>query len=385
MHYQRIPYGIYFTEASPRKDTYGGAVGGVFLECMQLRPERDSKTAILFSHPIGGGAYLPMVSALARAGHHVLYANTRYRGNDSALIMENCVLDLSAAIRHAREELGYETILLGGWSGGGSLALYLQAEAEDPRVRSTPSGESPDLTASDVQRADGILLLAAHVSRATTLTEWLDASIHDESRPFERDPELNLYDPANPNQPPYDEAFLKRYRAAQEARNRRITSWVKTELEELRAKGRGDHERAFVVHGTMADPRWLDPTVDPNQRRERWCYLGDPEIVNDGPVGLARFCTLRSWLSQWSLEDSHADGPACAARISVPTLVIGNLADDACTPSHTHRLYEAIGHQHKRLHEIEGATHYYMGQPEQLAEAVGWCTAWLADCGFDTL
>ena len=30
--------------------------------------------------------------------------------------------------------------------------------------------------------------------------------------------------------------------------------------------GRPDDEFCFVVHGTMADPRWLDPTVDPNDR-----------------------------------------------------------------------------------------------------------------------
>ena len=39
-------------------------------------------------HPIGGGAYLPMVTALARAGRHVVYCGSRYRGNDTALIME---------------------------------------------------------------------------------------------------------------------------------------------------------------------------------------------------------------------------------------------------------------------------------------------------------
>ena len=34
------------------------------------------------------------------------------------------------------------------------------------------------------------------------MTEWLDASILDESDPSARDPELDLYNPDNPNQPP---------------------------------------------------------------------------------------------------------------------------------------------------------------------------------------
>ena len=50
------------------------------------------------------------------------------------------------------------------------------------------------------------------------------------------------------------------------------------------------------------------PAVDPNDREPGTCYLGDPRIVNMGPVGLARFCTLRSWLSQWSFDESRANG-----------------------------------------------------------------------------
>lgn len=376
--YRRVPLLAVYEEQSSFKDTYAGRSDMVFVEMHHLVPDdRPSKRVIVFSHPIGGGSYLPMVTALAKAGHHVIYANTRYRGNDSALIMEKCALDLGAAVRHAREELGYEEVILGGWSGGGSLSLFYQAEAESPTVESTPAGDPPDLTRAGLIPADGVLLLAAHVSRATTLTEWIDASILDESKPFERDPELNLYDPRNPNQPPYSEEFLVRYREAQVARNRRITAWVKQTLEDLDKKPGGSIERCFTTHGTMADPRWLDPSVDPNQRKPRWCYLGDPEVVNDGPVGLARFSTLRAWLSQWSLDDSRADGVACAGRVACPVLVVGNLADDACTPSHTHRLFEAVRHGNKRLVEIDGANHYYFGQPDKMAEAVAACDEWL--------
>ena len=93
----------------------------------------------------------------------------------------------------------------------------------------------------------------------------------------------------------------------------------------------------------MADPRWLDPAVDANDREPGRCYLGDPRLINDSPGGLGRFTTLRSWLSQWSHDRSNADGVACGRRISVPVLVIGNSADDACTPSHTERLYDGGG------------------------------------------
>ena len=132
----REPYGFVHVDKSPFKDVYGGPGGQVFVECMRIRPESEpgtpsaktgaSKTAIIFSHPIGGGSFLPMVTALAAAGRHVIYCNPRYRGNDTALIMEKCVLDLGACIADAKKRFGYEKVVLGGWSGGGSLSLFYQ-------------------------------------------------------------------------------------------------------------------------------------------------------------------------------------------------------------------------------------------------------------------
>ncbi|MEM6652988.1 MAG: alpha/beta hydrolase, partial [Pseudomonadota bacterium] len=326
--------------------------------------------------------FLPLVSALAYAGHHVIYCNPRYRGNDTALIMEKCVADLGACLRHARDRLGYETLILGGWSGGGSLSLFYQDQAETPTLTHTPAGDAYDLTALNLLPVDGIMLLAAHISRAMTLTEWIDPSIKDESQPFIRDPELNVYDPKNPNQPAYTAAYEARYRSEQVARNRRITNWVKDTLADLRKRGEDSAERAFTVHGTMADLRWTDPTQDPSDRRPYACYLGEPKVANDGPVGLARFSTLRSWLSQWGYDTTNATGLGNAARISCPVLVINNTADLACTPSHAQRLFDAVGHDDKEHHDIAGADHYYIERPDLLPEAVRICTDWMARKGF---
>lgn len=377
MEIVREPYGIVHREASGFKDVYGGAGGMVFVECMRIAPKAArSRRAIVFTHPIGGGSFLPLVTALAHAGHHVLYVNPRYRGNDTALIIEKCIADLGAALKDARTRFGYEEIILGGWSGGGSMSLFYQDQAERPTITHTPAGDAFDLTALDLPPAQGVMLLAAHISRAMTLTEWMDPSILDESRPFERDPELNLYDPANPHQPPYTPAYVERFRAAQLARNRRISQWAKAELASIGP----NEERAFVVHGTMADVRWTDPTQDPSDRRPFECYLGVPKIANDGPVGLARFTTLRSWLSQWSHDDTNATGLGNAARISCPVLVINNTADLACTPSHARRLFDAVAHDDKAYHDISGADHYYIERPDLLPEAVGTIGDWVSTC-----
>ena len=375
---RRESYGVVYTEEEQFKDTYGGEPGSVFIECMRIVPEDLAQTTVVvFSHPIGGGSFLPIMSQLARVGLHVLFVNTRYRGNDTALIMEKCLLDLSAGIKDAQRRFGYEKVILGGWSGGGSLSLFYQEQAEHPSIVDTPAGDPVNVASAGLIPADGIMLIAAHVSRSVTMTEWIDPSITDELDPSRRDLQLDLYDASNPNQPPYGEDFLQAYRAAQIERNRKITTWVRDKLAALISEEGSAAEFGFVVHGTMADPRWLDPTLDPNDRVPGTCYLGDPRTVNMGPVGLARFCTLRSWLSQWSYDESRAHGERNGANTSVPTLVIGNSADNACAPSHTQRLFDAIPHDNKQLVAIKGASHYYSGQPEKCQEAATTCHEWL--------
>ena len=366
-------------------ETYGfaGNQGVVNLEGIRFRPQDagDACTLLVFMHPTSTLQLLPMPRALAAAGAHVLCAASRYARNDSALILEKVLLDLGAWIRHAKTRWGYRHVVLVGWSGGGSLAMSYQAQAEAPDITRLPSGEPADFAAAGLVPADAVVFQAAHLSRARLLLEAIDPSVCDESRPDERDAALDLYAPSGPHRPPYDAAFVDRYRAQQLVRMRRITGWVKHTLDDLRRRGTGELERGFVVHRTLADPRFLDPALEPNGRRPGWCYMGDPETVNSGPVGLARFCTLRSWLSQWSIDDTRGDALAAAARMRPPLLVIENGADDAVPPSHPRRLFEAAATADKRFHLIEGATHYYAGQPSQLVEAASLIDGWLAPRG----
>ena len=379
MTYRRLPLLIAFREAVGLRDTYGGIDGVVALQAHHLQPDAPSDTIVIFMHPMGIMHYLPLPPALADAGVHVLTAVSRYPNNDSALIMEKVAVDLGRWVAHCREVLGYKRVVLAGWSGGGSLALFYQAEAAGAQVTHTPAGDAFAMAEAKLPPVDGIMLLAAHVSRSQTLTEWLDASVVDEHGPV-RDPKWNLYDPACP-QPPYAADFLAEYAARQVARSNRITAWAEATLAELKAREGPHAERAFIVHGTMAAPYWLDPAVDANDRTPGRCYLGDPRLINDSPGGLGRFTTLRSWLSQWSLK-SGACSLKVGHRIRVPVLVVGNSADDACTPSHTQRLFDCVANAASReQHQVKGATHYYAFQPEHLKQAAGIVTGWLGRQG----
>lgn len=380
VEWTRIPVVLSFAESLEMVETYGfnGSQGRIILEGQQLRPlDRPSDTVFLFMHPASTLQLLPMPMALADAGLHVLCAGSRYAKNDAALILEKVALDLGAYVRHAREQLGYRKVILVGWSGGGSLSLFYQAQAEQPTITRTPAGDPVDLVAAKLPLVEGIIFIAAHLSRAETLTEWLDPSVTDELHPDTRDIEFDIYSTGCPNRLPYSAAFVAAFRAQQRARNARISDWTLEILDWLRGKADGEMERAFVVHRTMCDVRWYDTSINPNGRKPGWTYLGKPEIANAAPAGLARFSTLRSWLSQWSYEHSNGKGPANAARIrDVPVLQIENGADDAVPATHNPAIHAALATSDKEFVRIEGATHYYLGQPAELARCIATVLDW---------
>jgi alpha-beta hydrolase superfamily lysophospholipase len=372
-------------ESAEFREVYGFAGGGhgsVNLEGIRLLPKgRSSQTLVVFMHPASTLQLLPVPRAMAERGLHILCAGSRYARNDAPLVMEKVLIDLGAYIRRAKEDWGYRRVVLAGWSGGGSLSLFYQSQAERPTVTATPGGDPIDIPGAGLIPADAMLLQAAHISRAVMLREWIDPSVRDEDDPDNRNPELDLYDPRNPNQPPYTSAFLERFRAAQLDRVRRRTAWVKETLARLRQRGGLEMERGFVTHRTMADPRFLDGTIEPNDRPVGRCYLGHPETVNNGPVGLARFSTLRAWLSQWSIDDTNAEGERCARAVTVPLLAIEHTADDAVPQSHVGRMHAAAGSTDKTFVRIDGASHYYVGQPEHLRRAVDLTVGWMEERG----
>lgn len=371
---------VSYVEAAQFTETYGfsGSQGLVHLEGVLIRPSYGrSRTIFLMMHPSSTLQLLPLPTALAQAGHSVLCMGSRYARNDTALIYEKVALDIGACVRYAREQLGYERVVLLGWSGGGSLAMFYQSQAERPTVTHTPAGDPVDLVAARLPKADAIVLEAAHRARSRCLVDWIDPSVIDENDPDRRNPMFDLYSSSLPVRPPYPADWLAEYRQAQRDRVRRITEWVQGMIEMLRHRATAEIERGFVTHRTMADPRFLDGAIDPNDRQIGWCYLGVPETVNTGPVGLARYSTLRSWMSQWSIDHSRADGQACARAVTVPLLAIEHSADDAVPQPDVGQVYEACASADKQFHCIRGASHYFKEQPDQLREAVQLIDRWI--------
>lgn len=338
----------------------------------------DTSFALVMAHPTSDFLSHFLLRPLAEAGLPVLAVNTRYAGNEAALVMEDAAADLGTATRWLRDELGYERVVLLGFSGGGSLASFYQAEAEVPTARLTPAGDPTDLHAEHLPAADALLLVAAHSGRARVLSTWIDPAVVDENDPYATDPLWDLYDARRTA--PLDRDWVTGYREQQVRRVQRIDAWVLSQL--AGAADQGAVDRAFVVHRTVADPRFVDLTLDPSDRRPG-CMYGDPRRANSAAGGLARFTTLRSWLSTWSLSHTRADTLADLARVGVPVLVVSLLADQAAFASESRAMCRAAAGPCD-LVELAGLDHYLVDRPDGARCVAARIRAWLVDRGLAT-
>jgi len=219
---------------------------------------------------------------------------------------------------------------------------------------------------------DGYVATAAHPGRPEVLTAWMDGAVVDENDPIATDPDLDLFDERNG--PPYSPEFLARYRSAQVARNNAITDWVEKELKRVRAAGFSD--RPFTVMRTWADPRMVDPTIEPTHRQPNMCYAGIPAKANRSAHGIAAACTLRSWLAMWSLRTAQTRAEPHLARITCPALVINAEADTGVFPSDAQRIYDALAGTDKSQCSIN--TDHYFTTPGARSEQADTIAKWVA-------
>ena len=321
-------------------------------------------------HPTSNfmGHYL--LDPLAERGVGLLALNTRYNGNDSTLLMERAIQDLGAGVAFMRKR--YKTVVLLGNSGGAALTAFYQGQAEQPSITQTPAGDPFVIAPGELPPADGIALLAGHLGRSHLMSNWIDPSVLSEQDGRGADPELDLYNPDNG--PPFSSAFLERYRAEQRRRSEAITDYVIRRLRYVRALNGPGADEALLVHRTYADPRFIDLTIDPNDRRPGGNRGDNAQSVNYGANNLGRFSTLTSWLSQWSSR-SAADGPAGLARTTVPVLQLEYTADGSVFPADIAAWSAACGGRDEH-HRIVGGNHYLKDQPELVSEVADLISAW---------
>lgn len=310
---------------------------------------------------------------MAERGVGFLGWNTRYRGYEELFNLDQALVDIGVGVRWLKEHAGVDQVVLLGNSGGGSLMAAYQAQAVESCIRPARDME-PALGIDELIPGDAYISLAAHGGRPDVLTSWLDAAVVDENDPTLTDPELDLFNPENG--PPYSEEFIERYRAAQVARNHRITAWAREELARVTAAGYFD--RHFGVPRTWADPRMVDATLEPSSRPAGECYRGSTAVANRGDRGIGAGSTLRNWLHMWSLEESQCRAEMHMEKITVPAFVINPDGDTGVFPSDADALYNAIASTDKQRKDLPG-DHYFVepaGAREKVAEVM--CD-WIAE------
>jgi acetyl esterase/lipase len=312
-----------------------------------------------------------LAALMAERGFGFLGWNTRFRGNEAHFLLDHALAEIGVGVRWLRDQAGAERIVLLGNSGGGSLMAAYQSQAVEPTVKPVTGMRSLPAI-EELGAADMFIALAAHSSRPEVLTAWLDPSVTDENDPLAADPHLDPFNTGNG--PPFSPDFQLRYRAAQRARNERITAWALGQLDALGpARAR---DRLFLVCRSWADLRMIDPAIEPSDRRPNWCYLGDPLRANYGVFGVGTVSTLRSWLSMWSLRTSQCTAAPHLARITVPSLVVHATADAGVYESDARALYGAIASADKTLEFIK-ADHYLQEPDGSREHAADLIAAWL--------
>jgi pimeloyl-ACP methyl ester carboxylesterase len=331
---------------------------------------RKPKVAMIATHYQIDFCEHYLADYMATRGIGFLGWNTRFRGFESSFLLDHALVDIGIGVNWLREEQGVETVVLLGNSGGGSLMAAYQSQALDPNV--TPlDGMRPAAGLTELTPADGYVATAAHPGRPDVLTAWMDAAVVDENDPVATDPDLDLFNESNG--PPYSPEFLDRYRAAQVARNHAITDWAEREFKRVRAEGFSD--RPFSVMRTWADPRMVDPTIEPTKRQANHCYAGVPARANRSAHGIAAACTLRSWLGMWSLRMAQTRAEPHLARITCPALVINAEADTGVFPSDAQRIFDALASTDKAQHSM--VTDHYFTTPGARSEQADTIARWI--------
>jgi pimeloyl-ACP methyl ester carboxylesterase len=361
--------------------------------CWTRADRAAPKVGVVIIHPRVDFSHHYAVPRLVAAGFAVLAASTRHVNNDLMAEHEEMVLDVAACVRFLREKKGVDKVVLLGNSGGGSLVAFYQAQAELPpasRLVRSPGGGPTHFEGAPMTPADAMVYVAAHRGQGRVLLDCIDPSVVDEADPTKTDAALDMYDTNNgflepPTWSTYDDAFVRRYLAAQTERVQRLDAIARAHIARrdhatAESQAPGFAERPFrerqavdkrraaepvmVVYRTMANLNHVTQALDPSARDYGSLLSERPDLMNHAALGFARTVTPRAWLSTWSGLSSNADLVANVGRISASSLFVYAGRDrEIYLGADIQPTFAAARAKDKELVRIADARHYFEPEP----------------------
>eukprot|EP01006_Ploeotia_vitrea_P060703 TRINITY_DN76406_c0_g1_i1.p1 TRINITY_DN76406_c0_g1~~TRINITY_DN76406_c0_g1_i1.p1 ORF type:complete len:439 (+),score=52.33 TRINITY_DN76406_c0_g1_i1:38-1318(+) len=365
--FDRLPIKlVLFGEQNAAKQFQMPVVEG---EWLKPKSPKSNDTIFVVNHPEFALSLHPLPRAFAKAGYHTMCTGLRFPGRLEDLCLEEVLIDVGAFVRHCKNELKFKRVILVGICGGGAVASFYQAEAENPTITETPAGDPINMKEKKLIPADGLVLATPHIGRAQMFTEQLDAAVTDEVNPLNnRSPQLDAFHPQFALKPPFPKPFQNQYAQAQVARNHRITKWAKQQLATWKEQPEvsSTANLHFYVHGVRAGLFEVDATLQPNKRE-----LKEVSFIRKMNMAVEELaCSVKTWLSLYSLETTNGNGPKNIRRVKCPVVIVEHTADDRVPPNHPHAYFDNIQHNKKKLLQ-RPTTHYdFATLHEQLVPAL---------------
>lgn len=334
---------------------------------------------------------------LARRGFLVLGMNSRFEGNEGAVVWEDLALDVKAGVEFVKKQPGITKVVLFAHSGGGSIMGCYQALAENGAAYSKGANKITQGTdaLAGLPRADGVVFADAHMGIAVMTLRGLNAAVTDEDHPDQIDQGL---DPTNPGVQVEDENgemqfandYKERYLAGQGNRMERLIERAKEQLAEAKRAGVANPgAQAFEIGGGRGlSPAELYPnTLDRSEQPRRFLKNDGSTVTQvaiqvrprpsaaaggggqrrggrrERPMTLQSFLTANSVRATDSLSgidwcSTNSTTPCAAAAITVPVLVTAMGAHSFIRDGEI--IFEATKSKDKEMVVIEGATHDFV-------------------------
>ena len=250
------------------KTTYvslGSGTQGILYE--PSTPGDKARVALYIEHPYSSYMNFSACTQLATRGYRILCADGPFTNNANGYEgYDQMAPGIKAGITYLRGITGVSKVILMGHSMGAPMMAFYQNIAENGVATCQTADKFLPCNANNLRslpKADGLVLLDAHLGDALATLTYVDPAIVDESRPGQRYKSLDMFDPANGydrtrNQASYLPSFKSNFLSWQAERNKRLIASAQQMFAAINAR-QGDlyqDDMAFDVPGANGARLW---------------------------------------------------------------------------------------------------------------------------------